>query len=76
MAVLTAIFFSTKTDLDMLGDTYAEGTATQGCDRSADIGAGMAGRREPPFRNHPAFFSRCEVSVLRFPLPWRVSCAR
>jgi len=31
--------------------TWAEGTATQGCDRSADSAAGMAGRREPPCNN-------------------------
>jgi len=30
------------------GITCAEGTATQGCDRSADSGAGMAGRSKPP----------------------------
>jgi hypothetical protein len=29
--------------------TWAEGTATQGCDRSDDPAAGMAGRRKPPF---------------------------
>src|SRR5580658_1417202 len=28
--------------------TWAEDTATQGCDRSADPAAGMAGRRQPP----------------------------
>ena len=30
------------------GETWAEDTATQGCDRSADSAAGMAGRRKPP----------------------------
>jgi len=30
--------------------TWAEGTATQGCDRSADSAAGMAGRRQPPLK--------------------------
>jgi hypothetical protein len=30
--------------------TWAEDTATQGCDRSADPAAGMAGRREPPLK--------------------------
>jgi hypothetical protein len=34
------------------GHTWAEDTATQGCDQSADPGAGMAGRRKPPLM-HP-----------------------
>ena len=33
--------------------TWAEGTATQGCDRSTDPAAGMAGRRQPPQKNEP-----------------------
>ena len=33
------------------GLTWAEDMATQGCDRSADSAAGMAGRREPPYNN-------------------------
>src|SRR5712691_7163278 len=33
-------------------DTWAEDTATQGCDQSADPGAGMAGRRRPPQPSH------------------------
>jgi len=36
--------------------TWAEGTAPQGCDRSADPAAGMAGRREPPLK--PAILAR------------------
>ena len=34
------------------GLTWAEGTATQGCDRSADSGAGIMGRRKPPYEQH------------------------
>ena len=30
--------------------TWAEGTAPQGCDRSADPAAGMTGRRQPPLK--------------------------
>src|SRR6266851_9392054 len=41
-------------------DTWAEDTATQGCDRSADPGAGMAGRRRPPLI-HP-FWRESEKS--------------
>jgi hypothetical protein len=32
--------------------TWAEDTATQGCDRSADPAAGMMGRRKPPYQQH------------------------
>jgi len=32
--------------------TWAEDTATQGCDRSADSAAGMMGRCKPPFWQH------------------------
>jgi hypothetical protein len=32
--------------------TWAEDTATQGCDRSADPAAGMKGRRKPPYQQH------------------------
>src|SRR5271156_6204812 len=34
------------------GETWAEGTATQGCDRSADSAAGMMRRRKPPRQQH------------------------
>ncbi len=34
------------------GLTWAEDTATQGCDRRADSAVGMAGRRKPPFWLH------------------------
>ena|SRR6185437_2424968 len=43
MAVLSANLFCNEEGSGYAGGTYAEGTATQGCDRSADIGAGMAG---------------------------------
>ena len=34
------------------GFTWAEGTATQGCDRSADSAAGIMGWRKPPYEQH------------------------
>jgi len=40
--------------------TWAEGTAPQGCDQSADSAAGMAGRREPPFEQ--AFWRESDKS--------------
>ena len=40
--------------------TGAEGTATQGCDRSADPAAGMAGRRQPPLKR--AFWRESDKS--------------
>jgi hypothetical protein len=42
---LLVTFNAVYTDL-----TWAEGTATQGCDRSADSAAGMAGRLTPPLK--------------------------
>jgi hypothetical protein len=42
---LLAMGSSVYTDL-----TWEEDTATQGCDRSADPAAGMAGRRQPPLK--------------------------
>jgi hypothetical protein len=42
------IFCGTRPRRDYTDLIWAEGTATQGCDRSADSAAGMAGRRKPP----------------------------
>src|SRR5260370_31128971 len=45
---LEQAFFVNQPDEGYSGRTCAEGTATQGCDRSADKVAGMAGRRKTP----------------------------
>src|SRR5579863_9214346 len=48
-----AIFFTIQRSRAVYTNkTWAEGTATQGCDRSADPAAGMAGRRKPPLHEH------------------------
>ena len=41
-------FFSARWSRGYTDSTWAEGTATQGCDRSADPGAGMTGRVSRP----------------------------
>ncbi len=46
--MVVQIFLSFESMKLYTNDTYAEGTAPQGCDRSADVGAGMAGRFIPP----------------------------
>src|SRR5713101_6803098 len=44
-------------------DTWAEDTATQGCDQSADPGAGMRGRRTPPLMD--SFWRESDKSRVR-----------
>src|SRR5208283_40025 len=42
------VFRGNRESALILDSTWAEGTATQGCDRSGDPAAGMAGRRKSP----------------------------
>ena len=52
-SVFAPLSFSECAGLVYTGLTWAEDRATQGCDRSADPAAGMAGRRQPPYRKQP-----------------------
>src|SRR5579862_4557327 len=47
--------------------TWAEGMATQGCDRSADPAAGMAGRRKSPSVTTEAILTKVPAHEARLP---------
>ncbi len=86
---LEQAFFVNQPDEGYSGRTCAEGTATQGCDRSADKVAGMAGRRKSPSVTAEAILTKVlvrEARLKRVPLlpvarcravvPWLEDVAR